>query len=347
MDYFLNFKIISQQNKGDVIPTMDLKQNNKKYVSSKWKKTLVLINKLDLKKYIPETNKVSYESLNEMLEKHIVVYVKPSRGSSGKGVMKIQKRIQNEKTIYEIQNDLNIKSYYEYTTLYKDLDEHIKSSKRLHIVQKGIDMIKYNDCYADIRVMVQQNYQSEWEVTGILVRLSHPKKIVTNISSGGRVCDIDELLDHFCTNKNEKEALINTLKKVGVETAKQMNKAFPNIKENGIDIALDQKLYPWILEVNTKPDIIPFTRLKDKTIFEKMLEYRKALGKNYSLNQKEKKRKTIDKRRKWSISQSKSTTNIKVQHNSNYKPKKLKPIGKEFKRLKKKYSKKNLMIYDH
>ncbi|NBI27519.1 YheC/YheD family protein [Chengkuizengella marina] len=318
---------------------MDLKQNNKKYVSCKWKKTLVLINNLNLKKYIPHTEKVSYESLNEMLEKHIVVYVKPSRGSSGKGVMKIQKSTQNEKTIYEIQNDLNIKFYYEYTTLYKDLDEHIKKSKRLHIVQKGIDLIKYNDRYADIRVMVQQNQHLKWEVTGFLGRLSHPKKIVTNISGGGKVCDIHELLDHSCANENEKEALINKLNNLGIEIAKQMNITFPNIKENGIDIALDQKLHPWILEVNTKPDIIPFSLLKNKTFFNKILEHRKAYGRDYSSEQE---KNTIGKRRKRSINKSKSNRTIKVEHSSNHKPKKLKPsIGKEFKRLKKrKYSKK-------
>ncbi|NDI34128.1 YheC/YheD family protein [Chengkuizengella sediminis] len=320
---------------------MVIKQNHKKYVSSKWKKTLVLINNVHLKKYIPDTKKVSYESLNEMLEKHSVVYVKPSRGSSGKGVMKIQKKIQHEKTIYEIQNDLNINYFYTYTTLYNDLNEHIKKSERLHIVQKGIDMVKYNDRSADIRVMVQQNLQSGWEVTGFLGRLSHPKKVVTNISGGGTVCDIDELLDHVCTNKNEKETLIEELNMVGVETAKQMNKAFPNIKENGIDIALDQKLHPWILEVNTKPDIIPFTLLKNKTIFEKILEYRKVNRRDYNPKQNHKNTKTTDKRRKRNVNKSKNKSNLKVQPNSFHEPKNATPnFAKKFKRFKKrKYSK--------
>ncbi|MDP5275744.1 YheC/YheD family protein [Chengkuizengella axinellae] len=269
---------------------MSEEQNNKKYVSCKWEKTLALINNVYLKKYIPETKKVSSESLQEMLNKYKAVYVKPNRGSSGKGVMKIQQRIHHGKIVYEVQNNLSIKHFDNYNALYYKLNEHIQKSDRMHIVQKGINMIKYKKRSADIRVMVQQNPQSEWEITGFLARLSHPKKIVTNISGGGAVCDVYELLNHICTQKYEKENVLTELKMIGIETAKQMNKFYPKVQENGVDIALDQELHPWILEVNTKPDIGPFNLLKNKTYYEKIIDYRKEIKKEQDSKQKSKKK---------------------------------------------------------
>ncbi|UUZ90327.1 YheC/YheD family protein [Paenibacillus sp. P25] len=43
-------------------------------------------------------------------------------------------------------------------------------------------------------------------------------------------------------------------------------------------MAIDQKLYPWILEVNTWPDPWIFRKLKDKRIFRRIYRYSKAYG---------------------------------------------------------------------
>ncbi|MFS1512750.1 YheC/YheD family protein [Chengkuizengella sp. SCS-71B] len=262
---------------------MNKKESKRKYVSSKWIKTLALIKNPDLKTYIPETRKANFESVDEMLNKHHVVYVKPSRGSLGKGVMRIKKMNETEEGIYELQQDLDVNHYSSYNVLYNDLNHQFQKTKRLHIVQRGIDMVKYKDRSADIRVMVQQNTNSEWEVTGIIARLSHPKKVVTNISRGGIICNIETLMNHLCQYDNN---LIEKLKWIGLETAKQMNKTFPNMKESGLDIALDQNLHPWILEVNTKPSVIPFTRLEDKSIIDKIVRYGMAYGRHYNLRPK-------------------------------------------------------------
>ncbi|NBI27988.1 YheC/YheD family protein [Chengkuizengella marina] len=314
---------------------MNKRESKKKYVSSKWIKTLALIKNTDLITYIPETRKVNFESLDEMLNKHHVVYVKPSRGSLGKGVMRIKKTNENEEEIYEWQQDLEVKQYSSYNALYNDLNHQIQKTKRLHIVQKGIDMVKYKDRSADIRVMVQQNTNSEWEVTGIIARLSHPKKVVTNISSGGIICNIETLINHLCPDDHN---LIEKLKWIGLETAKQMNKTYPNMKESGLDIALDQNLHPWILEVNTKPSVIPFTRLEDKRIIDKIVRYGKAYGRHYYLKPKfDIKGNRIIKPKKRSRKGGKGITNILENTHPEKRQKAAKPFPRKYTRYRKRF----------
>ncbi|MNP63561.1 hypothetical protein D3C76_1589710 [compost metagenome] len=68
------------------------------------------------------------------------------------------------------------------------------------------------------------------------------------------------------------------LKRLGVSVAKQLDAAYPGIKEIGIDIAVDRSHKSWILEVNTCPDPYIFRILKDKDIFRKVIRYAKAYG---------------------------------------------------------------------
>jgi Tubulin-tyrosine ligase family len=50
------------------------------------------------------------------------------------------------------------------------------------------------------------------------------------------------------------------------------------MREFGIDVALDQRMKPWILEVNTRPDMTIFNELKNKKFYCKMVRYAKAYG---------------------------------------------------------------------
>jgi hypothetical protein len=60
------------------------------------------------------------------------------------------------------------------------------------------------------------------------------------------------------------------------QVAKAFQRRYPSIKELGIDIAVDKSLFPWIIEVNTRPVIKLFNGLKDK----RMLEEYKATENN-------------------------------------------------------------------
>ncbi|WJH37195.1 YheC/YheD family protein [Paenibacillus sp. CC-CFT747] len=84
-----------------------------------------------------------------------------------------------------------------------------------------------------------------------------------------------EAADPYLSPSRKKEQ-IRELEELGVRVGRRMGSRFPGVKEVGLDVALDGKVRPWILEVNTRPDPYIFRTLKDKEIFRRIYRYAKA-----------------------------------------------------------------------
>ncbi|WP_054025780.1 YheC/YheD family protein [Bacillus sp. FJAT-28004] len=243
-------------------------------VTSKWAKTKVLLTSGYLRTYMPATNLFGHGSLQSMLNEYGMVYVKPTNGTFGNGVIRVEKTTLPALG-YRYQLGTKILSFPTFEQMYHKLSQQTK--KRSYLVQRGIHLLRHQKRRFDIRVMVQKNPRNEWEVTGIIGRLAHPAKIVTNYHSGGTPMALELLMrDH--TNSAELAAFKNKLKKVSITIAHHLETAYPNIKELGVDIAIDAKLHPWILEVNTFPDPYIFRKLPDKSVFQKVYRYAAAYG---------------------------------------------------------------------
>ncbi|MFF2092073.1 YheC/YheD family protein [Paenibacillus sp. NPDC058174] len=241
-------------------------------VTSKWAKTNALLKLEEMKEYIPETQHYSRESLFVMLEQYQMVYVKPNNGTYGKGVIRVEK-LPPPETGYKYQISTTIRTISTFDQLFWRLKRH--TVKKRYIVQRGIHLLKHQERRFDIRVMVQKNLSRNWEVTGIIGRLSHPAKIVTNYHSGGTPMSFEKLMS---THKNgiEQQQYRERLNTLGLTIVRTLQQTYPRIKEIGIDIAIDTDFHPWILEVNTCPDPFIFRKLADKTIFRRI--YRYAVG---------------------------------------------------------------------
>ncbi|NOU93862.1 YheC/YheD family protein [Paenibacillus sp. LMG 31456] len=248
------------------------------YVLSKWKKTKVLLKKPEMRMYIPDTMKLTRSSLRELLGKYKMVYIKPDKGTYGNGVMRVEMTSigsEGDGESFRYQNGLDIRSFTNFEELYNSIIKRTKN--RLYLVQKGINLTKYRNRRFDIRVMVQQTPQKKWEATGVIGRVGDPKKVVTNVHNGGKLKPIETLLSPYLSG-DEKRKYIARLNTLGLKTAQQLHTRFRGIKEIGLDVALDEKLHPWVLEVNTCPDPYIFCKLKDKSIFRKIHRYAKAYG---------------------------------------------------------------------
>jgi glutathione synthase/RimK-type ligase-like ATP-grasp enzyme len=241
-------------------------------VKSKLAKTRILMNNRNIAKYIPDTRKLTDTSLSSMLLAHRMVYVKPDLGMGGVGVIRVE---QIAPSVYKLQHGTRIKHYPSLRQLYESVTR-IQGTRK-YLVQQGIPLLRHNGAPFDIRVMVQKNPAGIWEATGIIGRVAHPSRIVTNYHSGGTPIGYHSLMKQYL-NREDRMRLLDQLRKLGLEVARYLEKRYPGIKEVGLDVGLDSGYSPWLIEVNTLPNPFIFKKLKDQSIYRKIARYAAAYG---------------------------------------------------------------------
>ncbi|MFC5449393.1 YheC/YheD family protein [Paenibacillus aestuarii] len=229
---------------------------------------------LFMKKYsrisdlLPDTMAATRSNLNHMLRTYNALYLKPDEGTGGRGIYKIS-RTENG---FVLRGGTTSRNYATADALYDSLQQLINRDK--YIVQQGIEMLKHNGRSFDIRVMVQKNRSGQLVTTGIIGRLGRANKIVTNYHSGGTPLPISKLLQSHLSGAD----LANYIRKIetlGREASSILAISYTNKRAFGVDIAIDTKMKPWILEINTGPDMSIFNALKDKTMYKRILRYAK------------------------------------------------------------------------
>lgn len=238
-----------------------------KPLSSKWLKTKVILNNGSIKPFIPDTQRYNKANLWSMISRYGMVYIKPEIGTYGMGVIKAE-MLSPQNFAYQIEQKRL--SFDNFDSFHASLVRLMH--KRSYLIQRGIDLLKHNKRRFDIRVMIQLSPNNQWEATGIIGRLGHPKKIVTNYHSGGKPMDVHTLLESHVSLKRRNE-LIQEMNELGLRIARHMKKKYPYLKQIGVDIGLDRKMKPWIIEVNAKPDPYIFNQLKDKTMYRRVIKY--------------------------------------------------------------------------
>lgn len=248
----------------------------KKPPRSKILKTKIMVAHPKLAEHIPLTRRLSRQLLYVMLNRYGMVYVKPDAGSQGKGVIRVEKTKQG----YRYQHGIKILAFSDFESMFISLRKYFLHKP--YLVQEGIRMLRYQGRPYDFRVMIQRNPNRQWECTGTVGRLAHPSKAVTNGSQGGTIYDPSVLLAPYAI-KRKIISLRRNMNKLAHWTAARLSRTFPQLNELGLDIGLDRKLKPWILEVNFSPDPCPFTLLPNPKAIRTIVAYGKAYGKRYRL----------------------------------------------------------------
>ncbi len=252
------------------------KKKKQGYIASKLVKTRVVLRSPELAKHVPLTRELTRGHLSRMLERYGMVYVKPDTGSQGNGVLRVEKRAR----AYRYQSGVRAFDFPNFQAMFRSVSKLTRH--RRYVVQKGIHVLKYQRRPFDFRVMIQKNSAGKWECTGTAGRLAHPRKAVTNGSQGGTIFPASVLIKPSA-GAAAATRLLRHMNRLTRLSAVQLSRAFPSVKELGVDIAIDRRLKPWILEVNTRPDPCPFTKLPDKSMIRRIVACARAYGRRYSL----------------------------------------------------------------
>lgn len=247
-------------------------------VTDKWAKTNEMLRDGGLRSFIPLTKRLTSRTLAAMLQAYRMVYVKPTYGSMGRGVMRAELL---EGGGYAYQLGGKRKEFLSFEAFYRSIKTDTLGKN--YLVQKGVHLLQYEGRPYDLRLVVQKSPAGGWEATGTVARVAHPGKVVTNGSQGGTILPVEQVLGPYL-NHTQRIHLLSKLDRIGILTMKRLHRKFPQLNEIGMDIAIDKNLQPWILEVNTRPDHCPFAILQDQTMIRRIVYYGRQYGRYYKLN---------------------------------------------------------------
>ncbi|GAB2672313.1 YheC/YheD family protein [Paenibacillus thermoaerophilus] len=249
----------------------------RRLIMSKMAKTELLLADPETSAYVPETRPMTAEHVQTMLDRYGMVYVKPDVGTFGRGVARVDliRDSDGNPDSYVYRHEDKEKRFADADSLWNQLLQ--LAGGRKYLVQQGIELLRYDGRRFDIRVMMQRDVRGQWAATGMIARLAHPAKIVTNYHSGGQPIELEPLLEANMSADQTAEYIAG-LERIGHLTASAFNRAYPGVNMLGLDIAVDSDRRPWILEVNTNPDPYIFRELKDRSVFRRVYRYALRLG---------------------------------------------------------------------
>ncbi|RXT07940.1 YheC/YheD family protein [Ammoniphilus sp. CFH 90114] len=239
------------------------------YSRSKLNKHNLMAKSSSLNSALPQTRSLSKDNFISLLKKYRDVIVKPSIGSGGVGVMSVSS-LNNGK--YKIQFEKTIKMVKGLQSAYSFIRNSTNGSP--YIVQQKITLAKVGRMPFDARVMIQRNKNSDWIITGKLAKIAGAGYIVTNVArSRGRVIPLSSAIRQSNLRGKSSSQIQSQMDSISLKVAKQLQKYY-RIDTVGLDLGVDPNGKVWIIEANFTPIISLFLRLKDKSIYRKIKNYR-------------------------------------------------------------------------
>jgi hypothetical protein len=221
---------------------------------NKWSVHEWLYQDEETRQYIPETVlSPSVQTLQSMLEKYEMVYLKPIRGSLGLGIFRIT--YDPKKGYYCRFHGGNRNVLHRFTTLRSLLAHYFrKNNQRFkgYLAQQGIRLLRVQNRPVDFRVHVHKDSTDQWKVIGIGTKLAGAGSVTTHVRTGGILLPTQQLFDkHF----GEQSAhMLQSLEHTAITMSKVLEEnADGPLGEIGMDMGIDQESRIWLFECNAKP----------------------------------------------------------------------------------------------
>jgi len=201
---------------------------------------------------VPETHPVhSGRTVHEMLTRYPAVYVKPVGGYGGLGVMRIRKL----GTDYQLDADRFGRQGHLHkllSTAQMNAFVHRVTRRSAHIVQQQIPLIHLSGARkVDFRVVVQRDGRGEWQVVGVVPKVTAENGVVTNLVAGGSRGSWADIVR--AQGADGARLSREPMETAACRLAQMLSRRYPTLGLLGYDVGLDDKNRTWLIEVNPKP----------------------------------------------------------------------------------------------
>lgn len=239
----------------------------------KWEAHCFFKKNPELAPYLPETKFIkSFGQVSVMAKKYRAVYLKPVNGTQGRNIIRVSRSKKSSGYCYQYHSNGNLCKGYasDICNLQKQL-RPVMGGRR-YLVQKEINLVRYEGGIVDIRVMVQKDHNGRWEVTGMACRVGKQGAITSNISSGGSGQKVETVLKKNFSGSKLVSQIIETIAFVSINAAQSVEDFRGNCGEMGVDIGVDKNGKVWFIEANLRPARLVFSLIGEKQTRLKSVE---------------------------------------------------------------------------
>lgn len=250
----------------------------------KWEVHEKLSKHKEITGYLPQTKVYSGKlGALKMLDDYKTVYLKPTQGSKGLYVMRLEdKGKMGYRYSYFDHRKRGGKLELGKIKTKKDLGSKVRDfykGKRF-IVQKGIKLILHQGRLVDMRAEVQRNGNGDIEIAGIAARLGGLKSPITTHS------DAIKLKEFFSNvlgyDKGRVSTIFTDIEDFLIKIYQAIEAEFGDYADIGIDFAVDKNDRIWYIECNSRSAKVSFAKTYDAESVEKsytsILDYVKHLS---------------------------------------------------------------------
>ncbi|WP_274363968.1 YheC/YheD family protein [Paenibacillus thermotolerans] len=239
---------------------------------NKWVKYKFMRSYKPLRPYLPVTERLTPHALWSMVDQYSHAVVKPIGGRQGRGVISVSKLGNSQ---YALHFGTRKRKFTEKRKAYQFLSKLCGS--QAYIIQRAVTRPSIGRRPFDFRAVVQRNPRTkQWDVTGKLAKVTGSGYFVSNTIRNGSVLPVETALKRSSLRGISHRILQSRIDAAAKLSAKRLSALFPYHPIYGVDIGLDRKGKAWIFEANLFPGLSQFRKLKDKSMYLRIMKRKKA-----------------------------------------------------------------------
>jgi hypothetical protein len=232
--------------------------------ANKFRVHQVLLQEEELHRWLPETRLYRRGELADMLKRHGVVYVKPTNGTGGRSILRVERRgkvyLLRGRTKHQGRKSAVLPTLSALTREIERWTNREKYGEEQFFLQQGLDLALLPGRTVDARLLIQKDGSGEWRLTGVGMRIGPKRSSTSNLHGGGTAVPAGRFLA-FRFGVEEAERIIRECRELALKTVEKIEKHFGPMMEFGFDLGIDGNGRVWIIEINPKPGRDIFRKL--------------------------------------------------------------------------------------